>query len=367
MSQVREITDYLRQTVELGGSDLHLSAWAPPAARVGGNLNPLEDFLLDPDTVRRLILDTLSEAQRAALEQNWELDYALQLEGVGRFRGNVHIARGCHEAAFRHIPQHIPDLGELGHHAVVHDLCQLRRGLVLVTGITGSGKSTTLASMVKRISENRSGVIVTIEDPIEFTFTHASCLIKQREVGSDTKGFAIALRQALRQDPDVVVVSELRDLETIRIALTAAETGHLVLATLHTVDAPQSIDRLVDVFPPDQQPQIVTQLSGVLEAIVSQRLIQRADGRGRVLASEVLRANHGIRACIRERKLEQIVGLMEIGFKDGSRTIDQTIQMLLDSGFITREEALFNCREKRNFMEQPQQQAEAKKPKSIWT
>ncbi len=365
MSQLREITDYLRQTVELGGSDLHLSAWAPPAARVGGNLVPLEDFLLDPESSRRLILDTLSEAQRASLEQNWELDYALQLDGVGRFRGNVHIARGCHEAAFRHIPQHIPDLGELGHHAVVHDICQLRRGLVLVTGITGSGKSTTLAAMIKRISENRSGVIVTIEDPIEFVFAHSSCLIKQREIGADTKAFPTALRQALRQDPDVIVVSELRDLETIRIALTAAETGHLVLATLHTVDAPQSIDRLVDVFPPDQQPQIITQLSGVLEAIVSQRLLQRADGQGRVLASEVLRASHGIRACIRERKLEQIVGLMEIGFKDGSRTIDQTIAMLLDSGYITREEALFHCREKRNFPEP--EEPEAKKPKSIWT
>jgi len=366
VSQIREITDYLRQTVELGGSDLHLSAWAPPAARVGGNLVPLEDFLLDPESSRRLILDTLSEAQRAVLEQTWELDYALQVDGIGRFRGNVHIARGSHEAAFRHIPQHVPDLGELGHHAVVHDICQLRRGLVLVTGITGSGKSTTLAAMIKRISENRSGVIVTIEDPIEFVFSHSSCLIKQREVGADTKGFPIALRQALRQDPDVVVVSELRDLETIRIALTAAETGHLVLATLHTVDAPQSIDRLVDVFPPDQQPQIVTQLSGVLEAIVSQRLVQRADGRGRILASEVLRASHGIRACIRERKLEQIVGLMEIGFKDGSRTIDQTIASLLESGLITREEALFNCREKRNFPEETNP-SEVKKPKSIWT
>lgn len=365
MSQIREITDYLRQTVQLGGSDLHLSAWAPPAARVGGNLVPLEDFLLDPESTRRLILDTLSEAQRASLEQNWELDYALQVEGIGRFRGNVHIARGSHEAAFRYIPQHVPDLGELGHHAVVHDICQLRRGLVLVTGITGSGKSTTLAAMIKRISENRSGVIVTIEDPIEFVFTHSSCLIKQREVGADTKAFPTALRQALRQDPDVIVVSEMRDLETIRIALTAAETGHLVLATLHTVDAPQSIDRLVDVFPPDQQPQIVTQLSGVLEAIVSQRLLQRADGHGRILASEVLRASHGIRACIRERKLEQIVGLMEIGFKDGSRTIDQTIAMLLESGYITREEALFNCREKRNFPEAPAE--EPKKQKSIWT
>lgn len=365
MSEVRDITDYLRQTVELGGSDLHLSAWAPPAARVSGNLVPLEEFLLDPDTTRRLILDTLSETQRSKLEENWELDYALQVDGVGRFRGNIHIARGCHEAAFRYIPQHIPELGELGHHAVVHDICLLRRGLVLVTGITGSGKSTTLAAMVQRISESRSGVIVTIEDPIEFVFSHKSCLIKQREVGSDTRAFPVALRQALRQDPDVIVVSELRDLETIRIALTAAETGHLVLATLHTLDAPQSIDRLVDVFPPEQQPQIVTQLSGVLEAIISQRLIQRADGQGRVLASEVLRANHGLRTCIRERKLEQIVGLMEIGFKDGNRTIDQSIAALLENGYITREEALFHCREKRNFEALPA--SEPKKTKSIWT
>jgi twitching motility protein PilT len=367
VSQVRDITDYLRQTVELGGSDLHLSAWAPPAARVSGNLVPLEDFLLDPDATRRLILDTLSEAQRSDLEQNWELDYALQLEGVGRFRGNVHIARGCHEAAFRHIPQHIPDLGELGHHAVVHDLCQVRRGLILVTGITGSGKSTTMAAMIKRISESRSGVIVTIEDPIEFVFTHASCLIKQREVGADTRGFPIALRQSLRQDPDIIVVSELRDLETIRIALTAAETGHLVLATLHTLDAPQSIDRLVDVFPPEQQPQIVTQLAGVLEAVISQRLISRADGQGRVLATEVLRANHGLRACIRERKLEQIVGLMEIGFRDGNRTIDQSIATLLENGFITYDEAINNCREKRNFEAPAPVSNEPKKPKSIWT
>lgn len=365
MSEVRDITDYLRQAVELGGSDLHLSAWAPPAARVSGNLVPLEEFLLDPETTRRLILDTLSEAQRSTLEEKWELDYALQVDGVGRFRGNVHIARGCHEAAFRYIPQHVPDLGDLGHHSIVHELCNLRRGLILVTGVTGSGKSTTMAAMIRRISETRSGIIVTIEDPIEFVFTHASCLVKQREVGSDTRGFPVALRAALRQDPDIIVVSELRDLETIRIALTAAETGHLVLATLHTLDAPQSIDRLVDVFPPEQQPQIITQLASVLEAIVSQRLVTRADGQGRVLATEVLRANHGLRTCIRERKLEQVVGLMEIGYKDGNRTIDQSIAGLLDAGYISREEALFHCREKRNF-DQPAN-TEAKKPKSIWT
>jgi twitching motility protein PilT len=360
----REITEYLSETMARGGSDLHLSAWAPACARVNGSLVAIDDETLDAATVRNLILDTLTETQRGALEENLELDYALQVEGVGRFRGNVHMARGNTEAAFRFISHEIPDLGSLGHHQAVHDFCSLRSGLVLITGVTGSGKSTTLASMIRRISESRNGVIIILEDPIEFVFEHRSSLIKQREIGTDSRSFPVALRQALRQDPDVIVISELRDLETIRIALTAAETGHLVLATLHTADAPQSIDRLVDVFPADQQPQIITQLSGVLQGIVSQRLIPRADGHGRVLASEVLCPGHGIRNCIRERKIEQLVGLMEIGHREGNRTIDQSIATLLEAGLITREEAIFNCRERKAFELPPK---EAKKPKSIWT
>jgi twitching motility protein PilT len=358
-----DITTYLRQTIALGGSDLHLSPWAPAAARVHGSIVPLDQEVLDPATVRSLILDTLTEAQRATLEEDWELDYALQVEDVGRFRGNVHIARGQAEAAFRFISQDVPDLVQLGHHEVVNEFCKLRSGLVLVTGITGSGKSTTLASMVRRIGDTRNGVIITLEDPIEFVFSHRSCLIKQREVGTDTRSFPRALRQALRQDPDVIIVSELRDLETIRIALTAAETGHLVLATLHTPDAPQTIDRLVDVFPSDQQPQIITQLASVLEGIVCQRLVTRADGQGRVLASEVLVSSHAIRNCIRERKLEQIVGLMEIGHREGNRTIDQSIAFLLENNFITRDEAIFHSRERKTF----ELSKEPKKPKSIWT
>ncbi len=360
----RDITDYLRQTVELGGSDLHLCAWAPPAARVGGRLLPLEEFVLTPDQVSALTHSTLNETQRAGFEEHWELDYALQVEGVGRFRANLHVVRGHPEAAFRFVPDAIPELGALGHHAVVHDLCQLRRGLVLVTGISGSGKSTTLAAMIRRISETRSGIIVTIEDPIEFVIPHQGCLVKQREVGSDTREFPRALRQCLRQDPDVIVVSELRDLETIRLALTAAETGHLVLSTLHTLDTPQTIDRLVDVFPPDQQQQVITQLAGVIEGIICQRLIPRADGQGRVLATEVLRANHAIRTCIRERKIEQIVGLLEISFRDGNRTIDQSIAGLLDSGQITRDEALNYCRDVKAFQPPPEPD---KRKKSIWT
>lgn len=359
----REITDYLKDTVDRGGSDLHLSSYAPACARVNGTLTAIEDETLSPDDVRELINDTLTESQRAKLEEEWELDYALQVAGVGRFRGNVHIVRGNTEAAFRFIKEEIPELEDLGHYPVVQELCGIRSGLVLVTGVTGSGKSTTLASMVRRISDSRNGVIITLEDPIEYIFHHSSCLIKQREVGSDTKSFPKALRQALRQDPDVIVVSELRDLDTIRIAMTAAETGHLVLATLHTPDAPQSIDRLVDVFPPDQQPQIVTQLSSVLEGIICQRLIPRADGEGRVMASEVLRPSYAIRNCIRDHKLEQLVGLMEIGAKDGNHTIDETLAALLGSNLITREEAIFNSRERRIFEER---QKPASKPKSIW-
>jgi len=360
----REITEYLKETVDRGGSDLHLCAWAPACARVNGSLVAFDEEVLYPAVVRDLIIDTLSEAQRAKLEEDLELDYALQVEGVGRFRGNVHMARGNTEAAFRFITEVIPELESLGHPPVIHDLCGIRSGLVLITGITGSGKSTTLASMIKRISELRSGVIITLEDPIEYLFQHSACLIKQREVGNDTRSFPKALRQTLRQDPDVIVISELRDLETIRIALTAAETGHLVLATLHTSDAPQTIDRLVDIFPADQQPQIVTQLAGVIEGIVCQRLLPRADGEGRVLACEVMRPSYAIRTCIREHKMEQVVGLMEIGAKEGNRTIDQSITELYENGLITREEAVFNARERKLFEAPPKP---TQKPKSIWT
>lgn len=363
MSSPRDITDYLRETVEAGGSDLHLAAHAPPAARLHGSIRPLEDFSLTPEDCKTLIMDTLSEAQRAKLEEEWELDYAMAVKDVGRFRGNVHYSQTHLEAAFRHIPEEIPILEDLGHSQTVDRFCELQRGLILVTGVTGSGKSTTLAGMIRRIGETRSGVIITIEDPIEFVFPHMSSIIKQREVGRDTKSFARALRQALRQDPDVIVVSELRDLETIRIALTAAETGHLVLATLHTVDAPQSIDRLVDVFPSDQQQQIRAQLANVLEGVISQRLLPRADGEGRVLGTEVMKLNYALRACIRDHKLEQVVGLMEVGRQEGMHTIDDALESLLQSGLISREEALHQCRDATRFAP-PSHEA---KKKSIWT
>ncbi|MES2996832.1 MAG: PilT/PilU family type 4a pilus ATPase [Verrucomicrobiota bacterium] len=361
----KDVTEYLRETVNRGGSDLHLSAWAPACCRVHGSIQPIDDERLDPATLRSLILDTLSEGQRAQLEQELELDFALQLEDTGRFRGNVHVARGNIEASFRFISPDVPELASLGHAPAVTQFCNIRAGLVLVTGVTGSGKSTTLASMINHIADTRSGVIITLEDPIEYVLSHRSSLIKQREMGGDTKSFPRALRQALRQDPDVIVISELRDLDTIRIALTAAETGHLVLATLHTADAPQTVDRIIDVFPADQQQQIITQFAATLEGIVCQRLLPRADGQGRVLATEVLVNNHGIRNCIRDRKFEQIVGLMEIGAREGNVTIDHSLAALLNAGLITREEALFHCRERRTFAAPPA--PEPKKPKSIWT
>lgn len=359
-----DIVDFLREPVNLGGSDLHVSAWAPACARVNGVLQALTQESLEPEATRDFIFDALTEKQRATLEADLELDYALHVEGVGRFRGNVHMVRGNVEAAFRFINQQIPEIETLGHEPIVPALCGKRSGLILVTGVTGSGKSTTLASMVKRISGTRSGVIITLEDPIEYLYQHSSCLIKQREVGGDTKSFPKALRQSLRQDPDIIVVSELRDLDTIRIAMIAAETGHLVLSTLHTPDAPQSIDRLVDVFSPDQQPQIVSQLASCLEAIVSQRLLPSAHGNSRVLATEVMIPGHGIRTCIRDRKLEQILGLMEIGAQDGNHTIDECLEKLLRAGQITREEALFHCRDAKLFQEEPKPQ---KKSSSLWT
>ncbi len=343
--QVKDLVEYLSETVRRGGSDLHLSVNAPPMARVNGTLQPLEAFPLATEHCRQLILSVINDQQRARLEEDWELDFAISIEGLGRFRGNAHYNRHFLEAAFRHIPDAIPDLQNLGHSPIVENLCRLREGLILVTGITGSGKSTTLASMVKRISEQRSGVIISIEDPIEYVFQHSMSIVKQREIGKDTHSFSAALRHSLRQDPDVILVSEMRDLETISTAITASETGHLVLSTLHTMDAPKSLDRIIDAFPADQQDQIVAQLANALQAVVSQRLIPRKDGQGRVLVSEVMIMNHGIRACLRQRRFEQIIGLMEIGQADGMRSIDDSLIELLLQNLISDEEALANARD----------------------
>jgi twitching motility protein PilT len=356
-----DLVELLTIAVQQGASDLHLTVDAPPLLRINGDLTPLNGTAIALDRCRDMVLGVLTESQRSRLEQEWELDFALQVEGVGRFRGNAHYCRGALEAAFRHIPHHIPELAELGHSAAIYQICELQRGLVLVTGVTGSGKSTTLAAMVKHISERLAGVIITIEDPIEFVFANARSIIKQREVGSDTHSFAEALRHALRQDPDVIFVGELRDTETISAAVTAAETGHLVLGTLHTIDAPKAIDRIVDAFAPQQQPQIIAQLANALEAIISQRLLPAESGGKRILATEVLVANTAVRATIRERRWEQIVGLIEIGAKDGMRTFDDSLAELYLGRQISKEEAISNARDKTRFESLLRVQADKKR------
>lgn len=342
-----DLVDLLGRVVSHGGSDLHLSVDSPPMARIHGSLTPLGDRALTADFCRELILGILTEPQRARLEEDWELDFAVQIQGLGRFRANAHYNRGALEAAFRHIPQQIPELTTLGHRSAILEICTLQRGLVLVTGTTGSGKSTTMASMIQSISQQRDGVIVTIEDPIEYIFQNSRSIVKQREVGSDTKSFNAALRHVLRQDPDVILIGEMRDTETVSTAISAAETGHLVIATMHTVDAPQAIDRIVDSFSSEQQPQIIAQLSNSLEAIIAQRLIPREDAPTRILASEILTANTGVRSCIRERRWEQIAGLIEIGTNDGMHTFDNDLERLYLGGYISKENAIANARSRK--------------------
>jgi len=341
----KHIVDYLTETRDKGASDLHITAGAPPAVRLHGSIEPLEEFDLEPDEAKELVLGILTESQRARLEEDLELDFSVAVKDVGRYRGNAHYVRGSVEAAFRFIPTDIPTIAQLGHSESVEQLCSLHQGLVLITGVTGAGKTTTIAAMLQHILNSRSCVAVTIEDPIEYVYNHGYGLVKQRELGPDTHSFSAALRSALRQDPDIIIVSELRDLETIRTAITAAETGHLVISTLHTIDAPKSLDRMIDVFPAEQQSMIVTQLANCLEAVVSQRLLSRQDDEGRVMASEIMRVNHGIRACIIERKFEQLLGLIQIGSQDGMHAIDESLAHLLINGHISYNDAMIHCRD----------------------
>lgn len=346
MASTPDLVDYLRKARTLGASDVHVAVGAPPAARVDGVLHPLDEYDVTAEISKDLVFGILTEAQRARLEEELELDFALEVEGTGRYRGNAHYARRCVEASFRYISEEVPSLEKLGHGDPVKDLCKARQGLVLVTGITGSGKSTTIASMIKKISEERSCVIITIEDPIEFVFDHSYGLVKQREVGNDSHSFSDALRASLRQDPDVIVVSEMRDLETIRTAITAAETGHLVISTVHTMDAPKTLDRLIDVFPAEQQPQVITQLANALVGIVSQRLLPAKSGKGRVLASEIMKNTHPIASVIRDQKFAQLPGLIQISSKDGMHTMDDSLIYLARMNAISAEEAIANAKEK---------------------
>jgi twitching motility protein PilT len=341
-----DLIEYLAMTIERDGSDLHLSVNAPPMARIYGSLHALTEEMLDSNDIREIILAVLKESQRAKLEHEWELDFAIQVENLGRFRGNACYVMGRIEANFRYIPDTIPELRDLGHGETMENLCKLREGLVLVTGVTGSGKTTTLCSMTQAIARERSTSIVSIEDPIEFVFAHSKSLIRQRQVGSDTQTFAQAMKSALRQDADVIVVSELRDLETMRTAITAAETGHLVISTLHTTEAAATMTRIFDAFPEEQQDYVGAQLANCLRAVVCQHLIARTDGQGRALATEVMLGTYGVARCIRDRRFSQIPSLIQIGAKEGMHTIDDSLMMLLTGDYITLEDALAHCRDR---------------------
>src|SRR5215210_2251176 len=331
--------DYLLDAASMGASDLHITAGLPPMVRISGKVEPLDYPPLTVNATRDLIYDLLSNEQRQRLENEWELDFSYALPRSARFRVNVYFQKGAIGAAFRTIPSEISSLSELGLPKAIEDLTEKPRGLVLVTGPTGSGKSTTLAAMIDKINETRHEHIMSVEDPIEFLHAHKQCIVNQREVNQDTKSFAQALKHVLRQDPDVILVGEMRDLETIALAITAAETGHLVFGTLHTQDAPQTVDRIIDVFPPHQQHQIRAQLAIALQGIITQTLIPTYDGKRRVVACEVLVPTPGVRNLIREGKNHQIYSAMQTGGKFRMQTMDAALVELVRKGAISREEA----------------------------
>jgi len=353
-----DLIDFLVLAAQQGASDLHLTPGALPMIRVAGVLKPLTEdaAVLSAEDTRRLVIDALKEGQRAKLENEWQLDFALQVHDLGRYRGNACYVSGAIEANFRQIPAEIPDLNLLGHSPVVDKWCDASAGLVLVTGASGEGKSTTLASMAQTIANRRSVNMVSIEDPIEFVHSQGRSLVNQREVGSDVHSFAAALKNALRQDADVILVGELRDLDTIQTAITAAETGHLVLGTMHTNDAPSAIGRIVDAVPKEGQQFVSAQLAWSLLGVVCQYLLPRSGQAGLVLATELLTVNSGIEACIRAGRLSQIPGLIQIGAKDGMHTVDDSLIELLLADRINLMDALAHARDP-NFVKEEFQKA----------
>src|SRR5437588_3202304 len=336
------LSELLHKLAEVGGSDLHITTGTPPLVRVHGEIRPLDGYRpLTSGETKQLAYSVLTDAQKHRFEENLELDFSFGVKGLSRFRANVFNQRGAVGAVFRAIPYEIKTFEELGLPSVLVELCKKPRGLVLVTGPTGSGKSTTLAAVIDKINKERHEHILTIEDPIEFLHNHKSCIVNQREVNADTHGFAQALRTALRQDPDVVLVGEMRDLETIESALRIAETGHLTFATLHTNSAVSTINRIIDVFPSMQQSQVRAQLSLTLEGILCQTLLPKADGRGRALAMEILVPNSAIRNLIREDKVHQIYSMMQTGQDiHGMQTFNQSLATLFHKRQITRELAM---------------------------
>jgi twitching motility protein PilT len=338
------VAELLDVVLERGASDLHLTVGAPPTIRLHGDLERLSEYpMMTPRALQGMIYAILPQKMRERLEQELELDMSYALPGRARFRVNVYFQRDSLGAAFRLIPYEIKTLDDLQLPNVVGDLARFPRGFVVVTGPTGSGKSTTLAGMVDIVNKERAAHIMTVEDPIEFLHKHERCIVNQREVGADTHSFSQALKHVLRQDPDVVLVGEMRDLETIGTAITAAETGHLVFATLHTQDAPQTIDRIIDVFPPHQQQQVRVQLATTLQGVVTQQLLQTSDGHGRVVAVEVLICTPAVRNLIREGKVHQIYSIMQAGGRFGMQTMDQSLANLVKAGQITQQLAYERC------------------------
>ncbi len=332
--------ELIESAIQLKASDLHITSHRPPSARIDGELKPIREETLYPEDTKRIALEIMDETQRATFEERGEFDFAFSAAHLGRFRINVFRQRGSWAVVARVLNSRIPLPHELGMPQSVVDLCTKKRGIILVTGPTGSGKSTTLASMINTINRNECRHVITLEDPIEYLHRHEKSVVNQREIGIDTKSYSAALRGALRQDPDVLLVGEMRDLDTIGIAITAAETGHLVFSTVHTIGAMNTIDRVIDVFPPEQQQQVRTQLADVLVAVVSQQLIPRDSGEGRVAAYEVMITNNAIRNYIREGKTFQIPSVMLTNAKSGMKTMDDAILELYFQGLISKEDAL---------------------------
>lgn len=331
------VIEILEQAVKAGASDVHITVASPPVMRVNGRLIRMQDQVLMPDDTKRVIMGILTPEQQRVFEEKGELDISYSTPGLGRFRVNVYKQRGTYSMALRVVALSIPSMEALRLPKVLTDLSEKQRGLILVTGPTGSGKSTTLAAMIDYMNQNRNDHIITIEDPIEYLHKHQKSMVNQREIGQDSHTFANALRAALRQDPDVILVGEMRDLETISTAITAAETGHLVLSTLHTIGAAKTVDRIIDVFPPHQQQQIRIQLASVLEAVISQQIMPTVEGDGRVAAFEVMVANSAIRNLIREGKTHQIQTVIQTGAQVGMQTMDASLMDLYKKRMISQQ------------------------------
>lgn len=335
------IVELLRMAHRNKASDVHITVGVPPVFRVNGKLIHVDNIdNLMPEDTKKIAYDLLTEKQQKVLEGRGEIDFSYAISGIGRFRVNVYSQRGSYSIAIRPIPLEIPNPKELGLPDILMELSERKRGLILVTGPTGSGKSTTLATMIDHINETRRCHVLTLEDPIEYLHRHKSSIINQREIGYDTDSYQTALRAALRQDPDVILIGEMRDLETISIAVTAAETGHLVLATLHTIGAVSTVDRVIDVFPAEQQQQVRVQLGSVLQGVISQQLVRRADGSGRIGAFEIMLCNQAVRNLIREGKSHQLMSSIQTGRKIGMMSMDTSLVDLYKRGLITVDEAM---------------------------